>query len=91
MAKPTHYTSKIAIPLPSEEAVRRIIGNSYNAEKTLNVIKMFAGTEDMYEATVALVKAIWVLSPEVWGRVRSSCAEKETRRASTAAATGQGA
>jgi hypothetical protein len=47
MAKPAHYTSKVAIPLPSDEAVRRIIGNSYNPEKTLSVIKMFAGTEDM--------------------------------------------
>ena len=46
MAKPGHYTSKVAIPLPSDEAVRRIIGNSYNPEKTLNVVKMFAGTED---------------------------------------------
>jgi alkylhydroperoxidase family enzyme len=59
MAKPAHYTSQVAIPLPSEDAVRRIIGNSYDPEKTLNVIKMFAGTEDMYEATVGLVKAIF--------------------------------
>ena len=54
MAKPAHYTSKVAIPLPSDEAVRRIMGNSFNPEKTLNVIKMFAGTEDLYEATVGL-------------------------------------
>ena len=26
MAKPAHYTSKVAIPLPSDEAIRRIIG-----------------------------------------------------------------
>jgi hypothetical protein len=36
MAKPTHYSSKVAIPLPSDEAVRQIIGQSYNSEKTLN-------------------------------------------------------
>jgi hypothetical protein len=59
MAKPAHYTSKVAIPLPSDEAVRRIMGNSFNPEKTLNVIKMFAGTEDMFEATIGLVKAIF--------------------------------
>ena len=59
MAEPTHYTSKVAIPLPSEETVRRVIGKSFSPEKTLNVIKMFAGTEDMYEATVGLVKAIF--------------------------------
>src|SRR5271156_6461507 len=59
MATPEHYTSKVAIPLPSDEAVRRIIGKSYDPEKTLHVIKMFAGTEDMFEATIGLVKAIF--------------------------------
>ena len=59
MAKPAHYTSKVAIPLPSDDAVRRIIGNTYSPEKTLNVIKMFAGTEDMFAATIGLVKAIF--------------------------------
>jgi alkylhydroperoxidase family enzyme len=52
-------TSKVSIPLPSDEAVRRIMGKSYSPEKTLNVIKMFAGTEDMFEATIGLVKAIF--------------------------------
>src|SRR5271157_1580664 len=59
MAKPSHYASKVAIPPPPDEAVRRIMGNSYNPEKTLNVIKMFAGTEDLFEATIGLVKAIF--------------------------------
>src|SRR5271163_1225638 len=59
MANTAHQVSKVAIPLPSDEAVRRIIGKSYNPEKTLNVIKMFAGTEDMFEATIGLVKAIF--------------------------------
>jgi alkylhydroperoxidase family enzyme len=59
MAHPTRYTSQVVIPLPSDAAVRRIIGKSYDAEKTLNVIKMFAGTEDMFDATIGLVKAIF--------------------------------
>ena len=59
MAGPANYTSKVAIPLPSDDAVRRVIGNSYSPEKTLNVIKMFAGTEDMLTATIWLVKAIF--------------------------------
>src|SRR5271157_3818637 len=59
MAHPAHYTPQVAIPLPSDEAVRRIIGESYDPEKTLNVIKMFAGTEDMFAATIGLVKAIF--------------------------------
>jgi len=59
MATLAHYTSRVAIPLPDDEAVRRIIGKSYDPEKTLNVIKMFAGTEDLFEATIGLVKAIF--------------------------------
>jgi alkylhydroperoxidase family enzyme len=59
MAKSTHETPQVTIPLPSDEAVRRIIGESYDPDKTLNVIKMFAGTEDMFDATIGLVKAIF--------------------------------
>jgi alkylhydroperoxidase family enzyme len=59
MARPPHYTPQVAIPLPSDADVRRIIGKSYDPEKTLNVIKMFAGTEDMFAATIGLVKAIF--------------------------------
>jgi alkylhydroperoxidase family enzyme len=62
MAKPTHYTSKVTIPLPADETVRRVIGNSYKPERTLNVIKMFAGTEDMFAATIGLVKAMFQTS-----------------------------
>src|ERR1700756_4621603 len=59
MTKPAQSTSKVSIPLPSDEAVRRIMGKSYSPEKSLNVIKLFAGTEDMFGATMALVKAIF--------------------------------
>ena len=59
MAHPAHDTPKVAIPLPSEDVVRRIMGNSYDPEKTLNVIKMFAGTEDLFDASIGLVKAIF--------------------------------
>jgi alkylhydroperoxidase/carboxymuconolactone decarboxylase family protein YurZ len=59
MAHPAQDTPKVAIPLPSEDVVRRIMGNSYDPEKTLNVIKMFAGTEDLFDASIGLVKAIF--------------------------------
>ena len=59
MAHPAHDAPKVAIPLPSDDAIRRVIGNSYDPEKTLNVIKMFAGTEDLFDATIGLVKAIF--------------------------------
>ena len=59
MAYPTAYTSAVAIPLPSEQAVRQIMGKSYDPERTLNVLKMFAGTEDLFEATIGIVRAMF--------------------------------
>src|ERR1700741_2955177 len=59
MAHPTRSAPQVAIPLPSDAAVRRVIGKSYDPERTLNLIKMFAGTEEMFDATIGLVKAIF--------------------------------
>ena len=59
MAHPTRSAPQVAIPLPSDAAIRRVIGKSYDPERTLNVIKMFAGTEEMFDATIGLVKAIF--------------------------------
>src|ERR1700741_5522062 len=59
MAYPVAYTFSVAIPLPSEQAVRQVMGKSYDPERTLNVLKMFAGTEDLYEATIGIVRAMF--------------------------------
>ena len=59
MTHPTRSAPQVAIPLPSDAAVRRVIGKSYDPERTLNVIKMFAGTEEMFDAAIGLVKAIF--------------------------------
>jgi alkylhydroperoxidase family enzyme len=47
------------IPLPSDEAIRKVVGKSYDPATALNVVKMFAGTEDMFEAVIGLVKAVF--------------------------------
>ena len=60
MAYPTTYTSTVAVPLPREQTVQQMFGVSYDPEKTLNVLKMFAGTEDLFEATIGIVKAMFV-------------------------------
>jgi len=49
----------VSVPLPSEEQLIRIMGGSYDATKTLNVMKMFAGTEDMYPAVLGFIKAVF--------------------------------
>ena len=59
MTYPTNYQTSVAIPLPDDTAIRAVIGESYDPAMALNVVKMFAGTEDMFGATVGLVKAVF--------------------------------
>ena len=59
MSLPTDIAAEIRVPLPSEEELRRIIGKDYDASRTLNVIKMFAGTDDMYPAVTGFIKAVF--------------------------------
>ena len=59
MTYPTSYHTSVRIPLPDDELVRRVIGDTYDPATALNVVKMFAGTEDMFAATVGLVKAVF--------------------------------
>src|SRR5580700_7742896 len=59
MAYPSAYTSTVAVPLPSEQTVQQVMGKSYDPERTLNVLKMFAGTEDLYEAIIGIVRAMF--------------------------------
>jgi alkylhydroperoxidase family enzyme len=58
-AFPTSYTSTVSVPLPSDEEIRKSIGDTYDPSTTLNVIKMFAGADDLYAATIGLVNAVF--------------------------------
>lgn len=60
MIHPGKDVTTVSIPLPPEDVVEKIMGDAYNPEKTLNVIKMFAGTGDMYAASIGFVKAVFV-------------------------------
>ena len=59
MSLPTPESSLVTVPLPSEEDLKRVIGISYDSDRTLNVMKMFAGTEDMYPAVIGFIKAVF--------------------------------
>ena len=59
MSLPSPDSSLVAVPLPSEEDLKRVIGISYDSAKTLNVMKMFAGTDDMYPAVIGFIKAVF--------------------------------
>ena len=58
MARPMPYTTQVAISLPSEEEIKRVVGEKYDPND-LNVTKMLAGTGDCFAATVGLVKALF--------------------------------
>ena len=59
MAKPTLYASKVSVPLPDDAEIKRLIGATYDPAKTLNIVKMLAGTEDLFQPIAGLVKAIF--------------------------------
>jgi hypothetical protein len=59
MTPPTSYNARVAIPLPSDEKIRAVVGSTYDPAQALNVLKMMAGTEDMFPALAGLVKAVF--------------------------------
>lgn len=59
MAGPEPYTSKVAVPLPDDQSIRAVLGDDYDPDTALNVVKMFAGTGDMCTATLELVRAVF--------------------------------
>lgn len=62
MPAPKPYGTTVSVPLPDDDAIRAVIGDSYDPDRALNVVKMFAGTGDMFEATIGLVKAVFTTS-----------------------------
>lgn len=59
MSIPTLYSTEVAIPLPSLQEVKAILGDGFDPATSLNVVQMLAGTEDMYPAAVGMVRAIF--------------------------------
>jgi alkylhydroperoxidase family enzyme len=61
MEKSTHGVlfSSGEVPVPILSVVSSGTGKSYDPERTLNVLKMFAGTDDLCEATMGIVKAMF--------------------------------
>jgi hypothetical protein len=59
MSSPTDYKQSVTVPLPTDEEIRKVVGQDYNHDTMLNVIKMFAGTEEFYPVLVGMVRAIF--------------------------------
>lgn len=63
MTFPSDYKANVTVPLPGDDAIRPIfestIGADYVSEATLNVVKMFTGTEGMFPGVIGLVTKIF--------------------------------
>src|SRR5580704_7715472 len=59
MGAPTVYKESVTVPLPSDSDIRAVIGEDYDPATRLNVLKMFAGTEEFYPVLVGMVRAIF--------------------------------
>jgi alkylhydroperoxidase/carboxymuconolactone decarboxylase family protein YurZ len=59
MAIPRQYPHTTVVPMPSDDDVRRVMGDGYDPGSALNVTKMFAGTEDFFPALIGMVQAVF--------------------------------
>jgi alkylhydroperoxidase family enzyme len=59
MAEPQGTYATIAIAMPSDDAIRKVTGPAHDPHAMLNVIKMMAGTEDMYLACTGFIGALF--------------------------------
>lgn len=59
MARPTEYDEQVTVPLPTDDEIRAVVGDDYDPDTTLNVLKMFAGTGDLYPGLVGMVRAVF--------------------------------
>ena len=59
MAGPTGHAYEVSVPLPGQDALRRVLGEAFDPATTLNAVQKLAGTEDMYAATAGLVRAVF--------------------------------
>jgi alkylhydroperoxidase family enzyme len=69
MAMPTPSTDRVQIALPTAEFLTRTMGDCYRDDKTLNVMKAFAGTEEMFPAIQGMIKAVFT-AREIDPRIR---------------------
>ncbi|OLR94391.1 hypothetical protein BJP25_11555 [Actinokineospora bangkokensis] len=49
----------MTVPMPDEDSTRAVIGDSYDPATALNVVRMFAGTEEFYPALIGMVQAVF--------------------------------
>jgi len=64
MSAPSVYKQSVVVPLPSDGEIRAVIGDDYDPDTRLNVLKMFAGTGEFYPALIDMVRTVFG-SPDI--------------------------
>lgn len=59
MGKPTPYDTTVVVPLPDDADIARAVGDGYDSDTALNVMKMMSGTGDFFPALAGMVKAVF--------------------------------
>ncbi|HEY1670372.1 MAG TPA: carboxymuconolactone decarboxylase family protein [Trebonia sp.] len=59
MSAPSGYKQSVVVPLPSDGDIRAVIGEDYDPDTRLNVLKMFAGTGEFYPALIDMVRTVF--------------------------------
>lgn len=59
MGKPTPYVANVVVPLPDDAEIAAILGDGYDPDRALNVMKMMSGTGNMFPALIGMVEAIF--------------------------------
>jgi alkylhydroperoxidase family enzyme len=56
---PTAYTAKVVIPLPTDDELLPANREKLKLANDLNVARMLAGTDDMFNSTIGIVQAVF--------------------------------
>jgi alkylhydroperoxidase family enzyme len=56
---PTEYTAKVVIPLPTDDELAPANREKLALANDLNVARMLAGTDDMFDSTIGIVRAVF--------------------------------
>jgi alkylhydroperoxidase family enzyme len=59
MAKPSPYSAAVVVPLPDDAEITALLGDAYQPDTALNVMKMTCGTGNMFPALVGMVQAVF--------------------------------
>ena len=56
---PSAYTAKVVIPLPTDDELMPANREKLKLANDLNVARMLAGTDDMFNSTIGIVQAVF--------------------------------